>query len=284
MLSYRHGFHAGNFVDVHKHITLILLLQVLRQKQTPFCYIDTHAGCALYDLQSEFAQKNREFETGISRLWMLKDVPKPVADYLKAVQMVNPRFTCREDSLRFYPGSPTIARQLLRQQDRMILMELHNTEVPELKKLFHGDKQVGIHHRDGFEGLPGLVPPREKRGLVLIDPAYEIKQDFRLLTDALIKSWQKWPTGIYAVWYPLQRKRPVPEFHYELHGAGIKKILIHEFSVMEETHPNQLSGSGMLVINPPWQFDETIRGLLKWLVPILNRGSDKPVKVQWLEH
>ena len=282
MLSYRHGFHAGNFVDVHKHISLILILQALCRKQTPFCYIDTHAGAALYDLQSEFAQKNREFETGIGRLWNRSDLPQPVRDYFEAVQIVNPGSRCRDDKMRFYPGSPVIARQFLRQHDRMILMELHNTEAPLLKEYFRDDNQVGVHHRDGFEGLPALVPPAEKRGLVLVDPAYEIKQDFQLLTDALIAAWNKWPTGIYAVWYPVQQKQPVPKLQYDLHSAGIKKIFINEFSVIPDTQPNRLAGSGMLIINPPWQFDEAIRSVLAWLAPVLNRGSDKPARIAWL--
>lgn len=279
MLSYRHGFHAGNFADVHKHIALMLLLEALKKKDTPFCYIDTHAGCARYDLQSEFAQKNREYETGISRLWNQNDLPVPVAAYLEAVKKMN---SGDNGQLHYYPGSPAIARQLLRPQDRMILMELHPTEAPLLKDYFKDDKQVGVHHRDGFEGLAALVPPREKRGLVFIDPAYEVRDEFERLTAALIDAWHKWPTGMYAVWYPLQQKQPLPRFHYELRKANIKKIFLHEFSVVPDTAPNRLSGTGMIVINPPWQFDVHIKQLLEWLAPVLDRGSYVPARCEWL--
>ena len=282
MLSYRHGFHAGNFVDVHKHITLILLLQSLKRKNSAFCYIDTHAGCGQYDLQSEFARKNREYETGISMLWTLSDMPVPVADYLDAVRIVNPGFKCRGNGPRFYPGSPVIARQLLRPQDRMVLMELHNTEAPKLQELFKNDNQVSVHHRDGFEGLPALVPPVEKRGLVLIDPSYELKTEFELLTHRVVNAWQKWPTGMYAIWYPLQEHQPVPRFHYEIRRAGIKKIFLHEFSVYPDTEPNRLAGSGMLVVNPPWKFDEQISEVLAWLVPLLDRGAHTGFHCEWL--
>lgn len=281
MLSYRHGFHAGNFVDVHKHITLMILLNELRKKNTPFCYIDTHAGAACYDLQSEFAQKNREYETGIGLLWNLPEVPVEVASYRDVVMSVNQQQL--SGSLpRYYPGSPVFARRLLRTQDRMVLMELHNTEAPVLKAYFKNDDRVSVHHRDGFEGLGGLVPPHEKRGLVLIDPAFEVKGEFGNLKQVIINAWNKWPTGIYAIWYPVQRNQPVPEFHYELRSAGIKKIFIHEISVIPDTAPNRLSGSGMLIINPPWKFDLQIKNVLEWLVLRLERGSHAPIRCEWL--
>ena len=282
MLSYRHGFHAGNFVDVHKHITLIMLLKSLGKKDAGFCYIDTHAGSGCYDLHSVYAQKNREFETGIGILWGMTDIPAVVAEYLDVVKTLNPNSQPDDKNLHYYPGSPVIARQFLRPQDQMILMELHNTEAPLLKKYFKNDEQVHIHHRDGFEALGGLVPPDEKRGLVLIDPAYEIKDEFERLTEVVIDAWNKWPTGVYAIWYPLQQKQPVPRFHYDLRKANIKKIFLHEFSVIPDTEPNRLSGTGMIIINPPWQLDKQIRVVLDWLVLKLDRGSHTPARCEWL--
>lgn len=282
MLSYRHGFHAGSFVDVHKHITLLLLLRSLLKKESPFCYIETHAGSALYDLKSRFAQKNREYETGISLLWQVEDPPVPVTDYLEAVRSVNRLPGGKVAGLRYYPGSPAIARRLLRPRDRMVLMELHTTEIALLRKHCRGDRQVQIHHRDGFEGLPGLVPPAEKRGLVLIDPAYETGDEFTRLLEALVAAWNKWPTGIFAVWYPLQQRQPVPRFHYELRTSGIKNILLHEFSVIPDVAVNRLSGTGMIIINPPWQFDVKIKNVLEWLAPRLDRGSGAPMRCEWL--
>ena len=282
MLSYRHGFHAGSFVDVHKHLTLILLLQSLLRKDSAFCYIDTHAGSAHYDLCSEFAQKTREYETGISLLWHTDQPPPSIRHYLDAVRKVNGARRGRETELRYYPGSPAIARQMLRPRDRMVLMELHNTEIALLKRKFSGRHHVQIHHRDGFEGLPGLVPPEEKRGLVLIDPAYEGTNEFDRLLETLKTAWRKWPTGIYAIWYPVQYRQPVPRFHYELRTSGIRNIFLHEFSVIPDVAVNRMSGTGMIIINPPWQFDVQIKKLLEWLVPRLDRGSGVPARCEWL--
>ncbi len=282
MLSYRHGFHAGNFIDVHKHITLMLLLESLKKKDTPFCYIDTHAGAANYDLRSDFAQKNREYETGIGRLWGLNKLPSWIAAYLDAVKTVNPDLQKDQNGPRYYPGSPVIARRMLRSQDRMILMELHNTEAPILKEYFKDDPQVSVHHRDGFEGLGGMVPSREKRGLVLVDPAYEVKGEFDRVVEVLTDAWNKWPAGVYAVWYPVQKKQPVPRFHYDLRNSGMKKIYLHEFSVIPDAAPNRLSGTGMVIINPPWKFDKQIKAVLHWLVPVLDRGSHLPARCEWL--
>jgi len=259
-----------------------LLIESLQKKDTPFCYIDTHAGAANYDLRSDFAQKNREYETGVSRLWELTNFPPSIGAYLDVVKKVNPGLQKDKNSLRYYPGSPVIARQMLRPQDRMILMELHNTEAPILKEHFKDDPQVSVHHRDGFEGLGGLVPPKEKRGLVLIDPAYEIKGEYDRVIEVLTDAWVKWPAGIYAVWYPVQKKQPVPQFHYDLRNSGIKKIYLHEFSVIADAAPNRLSGTGMIIINPPWQFDQQIKKVLNWLVPALDRGSGKSPYCEWL--
>lgn len=284
MLSYRHGFHAGNFVDVHKHITLMLLIKSLKKKDAPFCYIDTHAGSALYDLQSGFAQKNREYETGIGRLWNIRNPPAAIASYLSAVATVNA--TQKKDRMnpRYYPGSPVIAKQLLRPQDRIVLMELHNTEAPLLKKYFTDDSQVSVHHRDGFEGLNALLPPQERRGLVLIDPTYELGDEFERLTKVLIKAWRKWPTGIYAVWYPVQRGQPINQFHNDLRNSGIKKIYLSEIIVVPDTEPNRLSGSGIIIINPPWRFDQVLNKVTEWLVPVLDRGSRIPARCAWLSN
>jgi len=260
----------------------MLLIGSLQKKNTPFCYIDTHAGAANYDLQSDFAQKNREYETGISRLWGLTNLPPSIGAYLDAVKKVNLGLQKDQNSPRYYPGSPAIVRQMLRPQDRMILMELHNTEAPVLKEHFKGDPQVSVHHRDGFEGLGGLVPPGERRGLVLIDPAYEIKGEYDRVIEVLTDAWVKWSAGIYAVWYPVQKKQPVPQFHYDLRNSGINKIYLHEFSVIADAAPNRLSGTGMVIINPPWKFDEQIKAILHWLVPVLDRGSHLPARSEWL--
>ncbi len=282
MLGYRHGFHAGNFADVHKHIILVLLLESLLKKDTSFCYVDSHAGAARYDLQSEFAQKNREYENGIVRLWKVSDPPAAITAYLHAVETMNATQKKGRMSLRYYPGSPALARQLLRPQDQMILMELHNTEAPLLKKYFANDHQVSVHHRDGYEGLNALLPPEERRGLVFIDPSYEISNEFERMTEVVIKAWRKWPTGIYAVWYPVRGNQPTGRFHDDLRSSGIKKIYLNEISVAPDTEPNRLSGSGMIIINPPWRFNHVCEEVMDWLVPVLDRGSHAPARSEWL--
>jgi 23S rRNA (adenine2030-N6)-methyltransferase len=277
MLSYRHGFHAGSFIDVHKHIVLVMLLEHLRRKDSPFCYLDTHAGAGLYDLESRFAQKHREFESGIGRLAARERPPAPVSAYLEIVAAANPA-----GGLRYYPGSPLIARRLLRPQDRMVLVELHSTEYPILKAGFHNDRQVAVHHRDGYEALPALVPPRERRGLALVDPAYELGDEFERVIESLGVAFRKWPTGIYALWYPVQRRQPLARFRRALRTSGVHSILMSEFRVDRETAPNRLAGSGLVLINPPWGLDRELPAVLAWLDPLLSRGRHAPPRLEWL--
>jgi len=282
MLSYRHGFHAGNFAEVHKHIVLIMLLEHLRAKQTPFCFVDTHAGAGSYDLRSAFAQKNREFESGYLRVATHAGPPPPVRRYLDLTAQAGTPDPDRPGGLRHYPGSPQLAQALLRPDDRMILVELHNTEAPLLRDLFRDDRRVAVHHRDGYEALPGMVPPCERRGLVLLDPAYELRDEFIRTTEALLAAWRKWPTGIYLVWYPLHRNQPVAAFHRKLVQGGLRKALVSELHVGNSDAPNRLAGSGLLIVNPPWQFETKLVPLSRWLEPVLARGEHAPFQVNWL--
>jgi len=282
MLSYRHGFHAGNFADVHKHIVLIMLLEHLRLKQTPFCFIDTHAGAGSYDLRSAFAQKHREFESGYQRVAAHAGAPVPVQHYLDLTAGAGVPESGRPGELLQYPGSPRLAQALLRPVDRMILVELHNTEAPLLRELFREDRRVAIHHRDGYEALPGMVPPRERRGLVLLDPAYELRDEFIRTTEALLAAWHKWPTGIYLVWYPLHRNQPVGAFQRKLVQGGLRKALLNELHVGNSDAPNRLAGSGLLIVNPPWQFEAKLATLSRWLERALSRGEHAPFQVKWL--
>lgn len=282
MLSYRHAFHAGNFTDVHKHVALVMLLEHLLRKDAPFCCLDTHAGAGIYDLDSRYAQKNREFETGIARLWERSDCPPPVTRYLDIVRGVNPPGPDGTRRLRFYPGSPRIARTFLRRADRIVASELHTTEAPLLQQCFARDLQVSVHHRDGFEMLPALVPPRERRGIAFIDPPYELRDEFSRVAKALVDAWQRWPTGIYLLWYPVQRRQPLARFHLKLKRSGIRNVLITEMSVVPDVSPNRLSGSGLLIVNPPWQFASELQAVNKWLEAVLERGAHAPQRTRWL--
>lgn len=277
MLSYRHGFHAGNFADVFKHVVLTLLLRSLRRKDKPFCYLETHAGAGRYDLRDRLSSKNREFLSGIVRLRDRSHVPDLLTDYLAAVHALN-----QGDALRWYPGSPLIARRLLRPQDRMVLCELHGTEIMGLRDLFARDRQVSILHREGYQALKALLPPPERRGLVLCDPAYELKDERARLADALGAACAKWPTGMFAIWHPIQQRSDTERLYRRFKNSGCPKILLAELSIRPDEPTKQMKGSGMILLNPPWQIDEELAGALPWLWEALSEGGLGGWRVDWL--
>ncbi len=284
MLSYRHAFHAGNFADVHKHSVLSLLLLALRKKAAPFCCIDTHAGAGRYDLNSAEAQKNREYSNGISRLWGRNDVPPAFDSYLTAVRALNEKTAPMADGLaapRYYPGSPRIVRHHLRPQDRLILTELHSTDVVNLRNEFKGDPQVAVHHLDGYQGLKAFLPPKEKRGLVLIDPAFELHDEVERAVHGLHAAWQRWPQGIYAFWYPITHCTFAQDIHQRAIKLGIDKMLIAEIYLRPPQSARRLNGSGMLIVNPPWQIDVSLNEVCQWLAVALADDGGQ-ARVEWL--
>lgn len=283
MLSYRHAFHAGNHADVLKHAVLIQLLRYLGQKDTPYMYIDTHAGAGVYALDTGYAAKNTEYETGISRLWNRTDLPEALADYVKLVKDMNP-----SGKMRYYPGSPYCAEKIAREQDRIRLFELHPSDGKILAENFRKleahaaeqgqrssarGKRVMIHKGDGFNGLKALLPPPSRRGLVLIDPPYEVKDDYRRVKDTLADALTRFPTGTYAVWYPvLQRmeSRQMPDKLKRLPGNGWLNVTLSVSTPSPDGFG--LHSSGMFVINPPWTLEPLLRDLMPYLVKVL--GSD----------
>ncbi len=277
MFSYRHAYHAGNFADVVKHVTLTLLLQSLQRKETAFCFLDTHAGIGRYDLHWDQAQQTGEYRDGISLIWEASDPPAVVQAYLQAVHALN-----RGDRLRYYPGSPRIARHLLRPQDRMVLGELNPYDHAMLDKEFAGDRQVRVHQQDAYQSIKAFLPPKERRGLVLIDPAFELKDEYRRLASGLKEGHRRWPTGIYAVWYPVMSHTLTKRFKDNIAASGIRKILCAELTVCAETDLNRMHGSGMLIINPPWQLDEQLNELLPWLWRQLSPTREGGVHIDWL--
>jgi 23S rRNA (adenine2030-N6)-methyltransferase len=277
MLSYRHAFHAGHHADVFKHWVLSLLVRSLLNKDKPFFYLDTHSGAGRYRLDSAMAQKNREYSTGIARLWSVKEAPWAVKDYLQIVRSLNP-----DDELLWYPGSPGIVRHFLRANDRMFLCELHPTEVEALAAEFARDRQVKVERVDGYIGLKAQLPPKERRGLIHIDPAFELPEEWHRLLEALKDGHRRWPTGIFAIWYPLQDRFATDDFLRRLKRTGIHKILLAEFSILNPTETLRLLGSGMAIINPPWQLDEQLRSGLPWLWEQLAVEGQGGFKVEWL--
>ncbi|MFC7518224.1 23S rRNA (adenine(2030)-N(6))-methyltransferase RlmJ [Herbaspirillum sp. GCM10030257] len=284
MLSYRHAFHAGNHADVLKHVVLIQLLRYLGQKDTPYMYIDTHAGAGVYALDTGYAAKNVEYETGISRLWERKDLPEPLAEYVKLIKGMNP-----SGKMRYYPGSPYCAEQIAREQDRLRLFELHPSDAKILEENFRKleahaaaqgqrstvrGKRVMIQKSDGFLGLKSLLPPPSRRGLVLIDPPYENKDDYRRVKDTLNDALVRFATGTYAVWYPvLQRmeSRQMPDKLKRLPSNGWLNVTL---SVSAPTPDGfGLHSSGMFVLNPPWTLEPMLRELMPFLVKALARDE-----------
>lgn len=282
MLSYRHAFHAGNFADVVKHVVLAMLLEALQRKEKPFFYLDTHAGAGRYDLDGPMAQKNREYESGIARLWQLTATPRPVALYLSAVRACNRHGNARRARPRWYPGSPRIARGFLRARDRMLLTELHPTEAPLLKKEFAKDTQVTVRCEDGYDALKAYLPPRERRGLVFIDPSFERRNEIELLAAAIAQGYRRWPSGIYAVWYPIMPKVKAARLHRALADGAIRKILLAELCVRPDCDPLGLNGAGMLIINPPWRVADELASLLPWLLGRLAPPRKGQQRCLWL--
>ena len=277
MLSYRHAFHAGNFADVFKHIVLCILLKALARKEKPYCYIDTHGGAGLYNLSSAVAQKNQEHKAGIARLWQLKETPTAVADYLAAVQACN-----STSALREYPGSPWIARHFLRTHDRAVLTELHSSDFPKLQQTFANDSRFRIYHEDGYAFLKAQLPPQERRGLVLIDPAYERHNELQQLIQGLLQAYRRWQSGCFAIWYPVIARTSMTSLYEQLEAAKVRKILRAELCLYPDDNPQGLNGSGMLIINPPWRVDSELAEILPWLWQTLASNRQGRYRVDWL--
>ncbi len=270
MLSYRHGFHAGNHADVLKHVALVALLRILVRKEKPLVVVDTHAGAGAYSLEHGFAAKNAEFRDGIGRLWERDGLPAPVADYLDQVRAAN-----ADGVLRQYPGSPRIALGLLRPQDRLRLFELHGTEGRMLAQQFAQDgRRVTVTAGDGIAGLKAVLPPPSRRGLVLIDPSYELASDYRAVVAALQEGMRRFATGTYVVWYPLLQRRESVQLPDALRRAAGADWLDVALQVKAPSPEGRgLHGSGLFVVNPPWTFSGTMRGIMPWLTRALAQDE-----------
>lgn len=282
-MNYRHHFHAGNFADVMKHALLLALLQRLNAKDKPYRYIDTHSGAGLYDLSLAPAQKSGEFLSGIHRLMQLEpktkqQAPEIIQDYLQLIQDLRDR-----DGKGAYAGSPYVALHAMREQDRATLFELQPHVFRDLKQNIR-DPRAGLHERDMYEGLLAVIPPKEKRGLVMIDPPYELeRKDFPQLVELIEKAYKKWATGVYAIWYPIKDRAMIERFEKNLIKTGIRRQLICELCVWPDDTPVGLNGCGILVINPPWQFAEQANEILQWLLPHLQMTEQgASASVRWL--
>ncbi|EFH72874.1 conserved hypothetical protein [Vibrio cholerae RC385] len=276
MLSYRHSFHAGNHADVLKHIVQSLILNSLQQKEKPFVYHDTHSGVGRYDLTHEWSEKTGEYKQGIARVWQQDHIPAELDSYLDAIRQLN-----QGETLRYYPGSPRVARAHLREQDRMVLTELHPSDYPLLEQEFHRDRQVSIYKEDGFARLKASLPLQERRGLVLIDPPYELAKEYRDVVRAIAQSYKRWATGIYAIWYPVVNRCDIDDMLEGLQGLEIRKILQIELGVAPDTNERGMTASGMIVINPPWTLESQMQTILPFLKQAIAPATGH-YKVEWV--
>jgi 23S rRNA (adenine2030-N6)-methyltransferase len=270
MLSYRHAFHAGNHADVLKHLILIQIAEYMAEKPAPFWIIDTHAGAGCYALESAHATKLGEYQDGIGRLWEAKGLPPAAATYLDFVKLQN-----ADGKLRYYPGSPWLASQLLRESDRLRLYELHSTDVKLLQECFRmAGRQVAITAGDGFVGLKAILPPPPRRALVLIDPSYETRDDYSNVVKGLQEALKRFATGTYALWYPMLSKLESRKLPDKLKNLGASNWL---HATLEVSAPSKdgfgMNGSGMFIINPPWTLEKTLHETLPQLTKLLSQGE-----------
>ena len=270
MLSYRHGFHAGMHADVLKHVVLVHLLRYLTQKDKPLWFIDTHAGAAAYALNEGYAAKNAEYESGIGRLWAREDLPQPLAEYVGQVRSLNP-----DGVLRRYPGSPQLAMQLLRKQDRLRMFELHSTESRLLQQYFcdAGPRAI-VQAGDGFGGLQAVLPPPSRRALVLIDPSYEDNGDYRQVLAAVREALKRSRAGVYAVWYPQVQRRESRQFPDLLKRLQDRDWLHVTLTVKQPVAGGVgLHGSGMFILNPPWLLPKALGEIMPYLAKVLAQDA-----------
>ena len=262
-MNYRHAFHAGNHADVFKHATLVLLLEHLRAKPQPFAVLDTHAGLGVYDLTGEEAQRSPEWRDGVGRIFGRDLASAP--DFSRLIENLNP------DGLKTYPGSPEIIRSLLREGDRLMACELHPADAGTLKARYRREPRVAVHQRDGYEAMGALLPPPERRGLVLIDPPYEQTDETQRLVAAVAAGLKRWPTGIFTAWYPLKDRKVSTALSAAATEAPFPRSLRVEFSpfLWEEAG---LPGSGLLICNAPWKLDVKLAALCEELSGLLGNG------------
>jgi Protein involved in catabolism of external DNA len=279
-MNYRHAYHAGNFADVLKHAVLAAIVTYLKRKEQAFRVIDTHAGPGLYDLSSGEAQKTGEWLGGIGRV--LEATPSPALSaflepWLSAVRSLN-----ESGGVRLYPGSPKLVRMLLRRQDRLSAMELHPKDAQALKQLFAGDHQVRVIELDGWLSLGAHLPPKEKRGLVLVDPPFEKEGEFDRLVDGLARATRRFPGGTYCLWYPLKADADTAGFLRKIESLARPRTLVAELAVRDRKTAPGLNGSGLVIVNPPFTLEGELRAVMPELVGILTQAPGAEGRVTML--
>ncbi|QLZ68740.1 23S rRNA (adenine(2030)-N(6))-methyltransferase RlmJ [Legionella sp. PC1000] len=267
MLSYQHGYHAGNFADVIKHIALTRLLNYLKLKDKPMFYLETHSGKGLYDLKNKQAEKTQEYKQGIQPIWLdRKSLPSVFQNYLQLIDLLNPPGT-----LRYYPGSPFLAINMLRMQDRMYFCELHPREFEAMNQLPRLNKKVHFSNTDGIVAMNALLPPPEKRGLIFIDPSFEIKEEYKEIPLSIKHAYSRFATGVFCLWYPLVNKRLTDKLNRNMKEIQAKNALHIEFNLTVAPMEG-MSGCGLWIINPPFTLAEEMKTVLNALKAYFNPG------------
>jgi len=274
LLSYRHAFHAGNFADVLKHSVLTLVLDYMTRKEKGFHYIDSHSGAGMYQLEDEYAQKTGEYKEGIAKLINESAIPESLQPYIDLIKSLNPSSTNTDvNDLTLYPGSPGIAKRFMRRQDSTHLFELHPTDIEHLNDFCYRWKKVFVKQSDGYQGVLGLVPPPSRRGVVLIDPPYELKEDYNKAVQTIIKAYTKFATGTYILWYPVVKRELVEQMSYTFSKSAVKNVLQVEFCLENDTDEYGMTGTGLFIVNPPWQLSEQLDEILPFMKSKLGTNN-----------
>lgn len=276
-MNYRHSFHAGNHADVLKHAILLRMVTLMQRKEAPLCYLDSHAGTALYDLHGEDASRTGEYLEGIGRLWSRDDLPELLLAYRDAVARHN-----TDGLLRLYPGSPQLVADALREQDRMILSELHPEDALTLKDHFANQPRIATHQRDGYELPKAFLPVAEKRALWLLDPPFEKSDDLQRCLAAMQVGIQRMRQTVIALWYPIKDQRLLREFYQGIARTGLPKVLRVELNVRPADTSLGLNGSGLMLVNPPWPLWEELEQTLPWLAAQLAQSGTGGWRMDWL--
>ena len=280
-MNYRHHFHAGNFADVMKHALLVQLVRGLQRKEKGCLLLDTHAGRGAYDLSraatGDSLPRQPEHPDGIGRLWTRSDLPGALAGYIGLVRTFN---EARSADLAFYPGSPWLLRLLARPQDRLAFCEMHPEEFEALRGEFAAERRVSVHAMDGYRAVAAMLPPPEKRGLILIDPPFEARDEWTAIATALRDGLRRFPVGVYAIWYPLTERARVDEFFESLAGLPLPPTLAAEIVVAPDAP--KMKGCGLVILNPPWHFDREAAPTLGYLAEVLAQSPGSGSSLRWL--
>ena len=264
MLSYRHAFHAGNFADVLKHSVLSLVLDYMTRKEKGFHYIDSHSGAGMYQLAEEYAQKTGEYKDGIAKIINDENAPESLEPYLSLIKRLNLN-PSSSDELEVYPGSPGIAKAFVRRQDSSHLFELHPTDIQHLEDFCQRWRKVFVKQSDGYQGVLGLIPPPSRRGVVLIDPPYELKEDYQKAIKTIVKAYEKFSTGTYIIWYTVVKRELIEQMSHNFVKSSVRNVLQVEFCLENDTDEYGMTGTGLFIVNPPWQLAAQLEEILPYM-------------------